>query len=76
MAEMKEIDQLQELREENLRLKDQVKYYEQDQIAQVRKGISDLKQEVNALSGKVDKILYAVIISLVGIAGLVIESLT
>ena len=76
MAEMKEIDQLQELREENLRLKDQVKYYEQDQIAQVRKGIYDLKQEVNALSGKVDKILYAVIISLVGIAGLVIESLT
>ena len=76
MAEMKEIDQLQELREENLRLKDQVKYYEQDQIAQVSKGISDLKQEVNALSGKVDKILYAVIISLVGIAGLVIESLT
>ena len=75
MAEMKEIDQFQELREENVRLKEQVKYYEQDQIAQIRKGISDLKQEVKALSGKVDKILYVVIISLVGIAGLVIESL-
>ena len=72
---MTETDQLQELREENVRLKEQVKYYEQDQIAQIRKGIFDLKQEVKALSGKVDKILYAVIISLVGIAGLVIESL-
>ena len=75
MADVTETDQLQELREENARLKEQVKYYEQDQIAQIRKGISDLKEEFKALSGKVDKILYVVIISLVGIAGLVIESL-
>lgn len=106
MADVTETDQLQELREENARLKEQVTYYEQDQIVQIRRDIADLRQDtqrdiadlrqdmhrevadlkqgdiadlrqdVQVLSGKVDKILYAVIISLVGIAGLIIESLT
>ena len=103
---MTETDQLQELREENARLKEQVTYYEQDQIVQIRRDIAnlkldtqkdtadlrqdlhreitdlkqgdiaDLRQDVKVLSGKVDKILYAVIVSLVGIAGLIIDSLT
>ena len=147
MADVTETDQLQELREENAQLKEQVAYYEQDQIVQIRGDIAglrqgterdiaglrqgterdiaglredlhrevadlrqdlhreitdlkqgdiadlrqdlhreitdlkqgdiaDLRQDVKVLSGKVDKILYAVIISLVGIAGLIIESLT
>ena len=106
MADVTETDQLQELREENARLKEQVTYYEQDQIVQIRRDIAnlkldtqkdvadlrqdlhreitdlkrgdiaDLRQDVKVLSGKVDKILYAVIISLVGIAGLIIDSLT
>ncbi len=106
MADLTETDQLQELREENARLKEQVTYYEQDQIVQIRRDIAnlkldtqkdvadlrqdlhreitdlkqgdiaDLRQDVKVLSGKVDKILYAVIISLVGIAGLIIDSLT
>lgn len=106
MADVTETDQLQELREENARLKEQVAYYEQDQIVQIRGDIAglredlhrevadlrqdlhreitdlkqgdiaDLRQDVKVLSGKVDKILYAVIVSLVGIAGLIIESLT
>ncbi len=94
MADVTETDQLQELREENARLKEQVAYYEQDQIAQIRGDIAnlrqdlhreitdlkqgdiaDLRQDVKVLSGKVDKILYAVIVSLVGIAGLIIQSL-
>lgn len=81
MADLTETDQLQELREENARLK------EQDQIVQIRrdianlkldtqKDIADLRQDVKVLSGKVDKILYVVIVSLVGIAGLIIDSLT
>ncbi len=117
MADVTETDQLQELREENARLKEQVTYYEQDQVAQIRGDIAglregtqrdiadlrqdlhrevaglrqdlhreitdlkqgdiaDVRQDVKVLSGKVDKILYAVIVSLVGIAGLIIESLT
>ncbi len=136
MADVTETDQLQELREENSRLKEQVAYYEQDQIVQIRGDIAglrqgtqrdiadlredlhrdiaglrqdlhreitdlkqgdiadlrqdlhreitdlkqgdiaDLRQDVKVLSGKVDKILYAVIVSLVGIAGLIIQSLT
>ena len=106
MADVTETDQLQELREENARLKEQVAHYEQDQIVQIRGDIAglrqgterdiaglrqdlhreitdlkqgeiaDLRQDVKVLAGKVDKILYAVIIALVGIAGLIIESLT
>ena len=125
MAEVTETDQLQDLRDENARLKEQVAHYEQDQIVQIRgdianlrqgteRGIAglrqdlhreitdlkqgdiadlrqdlhreitdlkqgdiaDLRQDVKVLTGKVDKILYAVIITLVGIAGLIIESVT
>ncbi len=144
MAEVTETDQLQDLRDENARLKEQVAHYEQDQIVQLRGDIAnlrqgterdiaglrqdlhreitdlkqgdiadlrqdlhreitdlkqgdiadlrqdlhreitdlkqgdiaDLRQDVKVLTGKVDKILYAVIIALVGIAGLIIESLT
>ncbi len=136
MADVTETDQLQDLRDENARLKEQVAHYEQDQIvhirgdiANLRQGterdiaglrqdlhreitdlrqdlhreitdlkqgeitdlrqdlhreitdlkqgdIADLRQDVKVLAGKVDKILYAVIITLVGIAGLIIESLT
>ena len=125
MAEVTETDQLQDLRDENARLKEQVAHYEQDQIVQLRGDIAnlrqgterdiaglrqdlhreitdlkqgdiadlrqdlhreitdlkqgdiaDLRQDVKVLTGKVDKILYAVIITLVGIAGLIIESVT
>ncbi len=136
MADVTETDQLQDLRDENARLKEQVAHYEQDQIVQIRGDIAnlrqgterdiadlredlyrdiaglrqdlhreitdlkqgeiadlrqdlhreitdlkqgeitDLRQDVKVLTGKVDKILYAVIITLVGIAGLIIESVT
>ena len=44
MADVTETDQLQDLRDENARLKEQVAHYEQDQIVQIRGDIANLRQ--------------------------------